>query len=284
MKLKPILFIVGGFLLVGWATSRVAAEILPIFQPTSTPDETVVENFAPNTGPLAHTQPGAASTAANLVVTPLTPALPFAPPVSSTADPAQPLPPTLDPNATPGTPDPSVLEGAYLGSAADPSVMPTPDNPAIPDRIVIPAIHLDAPVLLAASQKVLINGKTYYQWLAPDKFAVGWHTSSAYLGQVGNTVLDGHHNIFGKVFGGLVDLVQGDKIDVYSGERVFHFVVVNRMILPERDVPIEKRLENARWLAPSDDIRLTLITCWPAYTNTHRLIIVAVPDPEGAGG
>jgi LPXTG-site transpeptidase (sortase) family protein len=29
---------------------------------------------------------------------------------------------------------------------------------------------------------------------------------------------------------------------------------------------------------PSTDERLTLITCWPYETNTHRLIIVALPE------
>jgi len=51
------------------------------------------------------------------------------------------------------------------------------------------------------------------------------------------------------------------------------------MILEERDAPVEQRLENARWLARSEDERLTLITCWPPESNTHRLIIVAIPDP-----
>lgn len=49
------------------------------------------------------------------------------------------------------------------------------------------------------------------------------------------------------------------------------------MIFPERDVPFETRLENARWILPSEDERITLITCWPYFSNTHRLIIVARP-------
>lgn len=49
------------------------------------------------------------------------------------------------------------------------------------------------------------------------------------------------------------------------------------MILPERDADLQTRLENARWIQPSQDERLTLVTCWPANSNTHRLIIVARP-------
>jgi len=36
-------------------------------------------------------------------------------------------------------------------------------------------------------------------------------------------------------------------------------------------------LQNARWIMASSDERLTLVTCWPAYSNTHRLILVAKP-------
>jgi sortase A len=49
------------------------------------------------------------------------------------------------------------------------------------------------------------------------------------------------------------------------------------MILPERDMDMDTRMENARWILPSTDERLTLITCWPAESNTHRLIVVAQP-------
>ena len=37
------------------------------------------------------------------------------------------------------------------------------------------------------------------------------------------------------------------------------------------------RRANAQWIAPTDDERLTLVTCWPYISNTHRLIIVAKP-------
>ena len=54
-----------------------------------------------------------------------------------------------------------------------------------------------------------------------------------------------------------------------------HLRPANVLILPERDADLAARLENARWIEPSQDIRLTLVTCWPEYSNTHRLIIVA---------
>lgn len=128
-------------------------------------------------------------------------------------------------------------------------------------------------------QILYAEGTEYRQWTAPDGFAVGWHSSSALLYQNGNTVLNGHNNIYGEVFRTLVDLEEGDLIYVYSNTRERMFIVSNKMILPEQYESLQTRMENARWIQPSEDERLTLITCWPYQGNSHRLIIVAVPYP-----
>ncbi len=148
----------------------------------------------------------------------------------------------------------------------------------IPVRLVIAAIDLDAAIVPAELEELEIDGTAYAQWKAPDEFAGGWHRDSAGLGQIGNTVINGHHNIKGEVFKQLDQLVEGDRITIYGeDEQPYDYLVTNVMILEERDVSLEKRLENARWILPSTDERLTLITCWPYYSNTHRLVIVARP-------
>ena len=75
-------------------------------------------------------------------------------------------------------------------------------------------------------------------------------------------------------------LFRSDRITVFSGTTSYTFQVANVLILPERDADLATRLENARWIEPSQDIRLTLVTCWPEYSNTHRLIIVASLLPD----
>ncbi len=150
-----------------------------------------------------------------------------------------------------------------------------------PDRIRIPKIFLDAPVIEAAHKVVTVEGQRFVQWLAPDALAVGWHTSSAPLGVPGNTVLNGHHNAWGNVFGRLIDLEVDDTIVVSSGTMDFVYKIANKMILQETYAELEVREENALWLQPSDDERLTLVTCWPVDSNTHRLIIVAKPVTSG---
>jgi LPXTG-site transpeptidase (sortase) family protein len=161
---------------------------------------------------------------------------------------------------------------------------PTPEylqlrtTPAdIPDWILIEKIGLDAPVLIAESIKINIDGKEVIQFLVPEEFAAGWHEKSAPLGEVGNTVISGHHNAFGKVFEKLVSLNKGAEVVLKSGEKTFTYEVVRILNLKEKDEPLDVRLENARWIMPSDDERITLVTCWPKFSNTNRIIIVAIP-------
>lgn len=150
----------------------------------------------------------------------------------------------------------------------------------IPEKITIPAINLDAPIVPVAWEAVEIQGELYGQWLVPEAFASGWHRESARLGDVGNTVLNGHHNAWGEVFGRLVDLQVGDVIILSSQGKVFRYQVVQTIILLERDQAIATRLENARWLLPSQDERVTLVTCWPHHDNSHRLVVIALPEHQ----
>jgi LPXTG-site transpeptidase (sortase) family protein len=156
--------------------------------------------------------------------------------------------------------------------------LPTPVAAEIPIRLIIPAIELDAPILPVQAEIVGIAGKSFQVWHTPDEYAVGWHDTSATLGVVGNTVLSGHHNIQGEVFKRLADLNPGDQVIVESDKASHRYVIVNRMVLPEKYAPLEDRIANAQWISPSEDERLTLITCWPYESNTHRLILVARPD------
>ena len=229
------------------------------------------------------------------------PALPWVPgparlkavPNHLTKEPSQPANPAEDfqagqQDSTDGQNPPGIYSPvAGADSQLRPSIGVDPGEPAvqekslpqtdIPTRLVIPSIDLDAPVVLARTLTIKIGGREFQQWKAPDGYAVGWHDSTALLGQPGNTVLNGHHNIDGKVFERLVDVNPGDLIIVYGAHRTYLYEITNKMILPEKYQELDVRMDNARWILPSDDERLTLVTCWPATSNTHRLIIVARP-------
>jgi sortase A len=154
-------------------------------------------------------------------------------------------------------------------------------RPGLPQRIVIPDINLDAPVEKIGVEPIESGGNTYYQWLVPEGPLAGWHDNSALLGQPGNTVLNGHHNVHGEVFRDLVDLTEGDLIILYDADRPYTYRVTHKEIFLERGQPLQVRLQNAQWIAPTPDERITLVTCWPYTDNSHRLVVVAEPVTTG---
>src|SRR3972149_8573333 len=164
------------------------------------------------------------------------------------------------------------------------SSVPTPDPGAVPDRLVIPSIELETSVIPIGFEKMQFEGEFYDQWLAPDYRAAGWPETSAGLGVPGNTVLNGHHNIKGEVFRDVYRLQVGDEIILSSAQAEFKYVVVYTAILEERNQPLEVRLANAEWIQPTEDERVTLITCWPYESNTHRVGVVAGPVRAGGAG
>jgi len=232
----------------------------------------------------APTQPATVSVAA----TPL----PAVTPATSTPAPTPTVRPTASPSPAPAQtddatpiiapapivlPDNNVSSGSNLAAPAMAPALVTTGVP--PDRIVIPAIELDAPVIVVGWHIEQIGRAAASVWDVPDQRAAGWLKTSATAGLPGNTVLDGHHNIKGQVFKRLVDLKPNDVIDLYAGSAVYRYAVTEKHILPDRDQPMPVRIANAQWIQPTTDERLTLVTCWPFTNNSHRLIIVARPQP-----
>lgn len=142
----------------------------------------------------------------------------------------------------------------------------------------IPKIGLDAPVVAVDASPGSVQGQAVEQLHTPHAYAVGWNDGSAQIGVPGNTVFVGHNNIYGEVFKDLWQLQQGDPITVRTASGDYSYRVSQIVTFEERDLPLETRQDNARWIGPTSDERLTLVTCWPYWNNTHRLVVVAVPD------
>ncbi len=190
------------------------------------------------------------------------------PPTPIPQSPPEPQPqyPLPTPTAT-ATPEP-----------APPPPAPAPNPPVtgngVPTRLVVPSIGIDSNVIPVGWQVVEQNGQQYSIWQVAD-YAVGWHQTTAALGQPGNTVMAGHHNVNGEVFRDLVNVEVGDAVTIYSGDQSFEYQVELKTIVKEKGEPIEVRQRNAQWIAPTTDERITLVTCWPYTNNTHRVIVVA---------
>ena len=141
------------------------------------------------------------------------------PAVSQPANPSlTPFQPGLGPDALGALPtsvpdgDSQIFSVPYSNTPA-----PTPEPIGmVPERIVIPDIHLDAPVDKVPYRLVKddATGTVLQQWSVPNKFAAGWQGNSAMLGVKGNTVLDGHHNVYGEVFRYLIDLSPGQLVGI----------------------------------------------------------------------
>jgi sortase A len=91
-------------------------------------------------------------------------------------------------------------------------------------------------------------------------------------------------NVRGEVFRDIDQLNPGDEVVVWVGEAAYPYRVGFTLRVPVTGAPASVQQDNLRWLEKTDDDRLTLITCWPYSSNTHRTIVVAFPIGEGEGG
>lgn len=231
--------------------------------PTAVPSPTAVATASPS--PVASPAPTAATATPGLV-----PTLP------ATATPTRPPSPTPAPTATQA---------------------PTADKPGTPVRIVIPDLKVDAPVVPMGWKVVQTATGLQSEWdLDALKNGVGHHINSAGLGMPGNLVISGHNNIFGMEFAAISlawdddkkqklddytersDILNGRTIQLFSADgRRFDYTITEFYRLKDSGVPLTQRIANGRFMEPTEDTRLTLVTCWPITSNTHRLIVIAKP-------
>jgi len=231
------------------------------------------------------------------------------PPATVTSTPATPLPPTPIPtlvvqapavlpetlNADEAAPLPVIVhtedeaeefgvalesDSAETGSAPPPAPaapVVAVDGGISPVRLVIESVGIDSDILPVGWEVVEQGGKQYSIWQVAD-FAIGWHKTTASLGQSGNTVMAGHHNVQGEIFRDLVNVEVGDIVVAYgANNQKYEYKVELKTIVKEKGEPIEIRQQNAQWISPTEDERLTFVTCWPYTNNTHRVIVVAKP-------
>jgi LPXTG-site transpeptidase (sortase) family protein len=145
-----------------------------------------------------------------------------------------------------------------------------------PVRIRIPSINLDADVVEVEYNPNEASEGMATLWDVAD-WAAGFHLGSAYPGHRGNTVIAGHNNIRGRVFRHLLDLLPGDDIYLYADGQEYHYQVTQRLLLKEQGMPPDVQRENAEWIEPTLDERLTLVSCWPFIRPDHRVVVVARP-------
>lgn len=203
-----------------------------------------------------------------------------------------PAPPTVQPAVSP--PTATVRPPAVTQPGADLTVTPVVAA-AAPVRLVVADLKIDAKVVSMGWAVVQTANGPRSEWVIP-KNEAGHHINSALLGQQGNVVISGHNNIYGQVFKPISFAWDDDKrikvddfadrSEILNGRRVqlfdaagnvYTYTISEFYRLKDTGVSFEQRLANGRFMDPTEDARLTLITCWPPTNNTHRLVVIAKP-------
>jgi len=170
-------------------------------------------------------------------------------------------------------PDPSYA--AERATQAPQFVTPTPTAPAsaaLPVRLTIPKIGIDAPV----SVKGLDANGTMQNPNGPGD--VAWYDFSARPGQGGNAVFSGHldyHDYGPAVFARLREMTAGDLVEVRLEDgTVRRYVVTISVLYPAESAPSQEIV------GPTGQEMVTLVTCggtWQGQPRgySHRLVVRA---------
>lgn len=130
-----------------------------------------------------------------------------------------------------------------------------PDNVAGMEGILsIPAIDLEAPVLYGSDAETLNE-------------SLGAIPNMDLPGEMdGSYAIAGHQaHVFGKYFNRLHEMKVGTEFTFQTADEVMAFTVFDIKIVKPHEVEV---------LEPKDGIALmSLITCYPAYSNEYRLVV-----------
>ena len=130
--------------------------------------------------------------------------------------------------------------------------IPTP-GPEQAQRIQIPAINIDAPVVQGDGWEQLKKG-------------VAQHIGTPNPGQKGNLVLSAHNDVFGEIFKNLDQLKTGDQIIIFTNQNQYTYVVVNSQVVLPTQVEV---------MGPTPKATVTLISCYPYRVDNRRIVITA---------
>lgn len=182
---------------------------------------------------------------------------------------------------------------ALPSATAEPTATPSPTPLGRPVRLVFPDLRIDTSVTEMGWSPAKPGSQAASEWDVPENTA-GWAINSAALGVPGNVVVAAHNNIYGMVFRNISlawpqtgkptsnpavytsDILNGRVIELYAanGQR-FAYEVTAFYRLQDYGLPLSQMEANAEYLQPTPDPELTLVTCWPPWSNTHRLVVRA---------
>jgi sortase A len=134
------------------------------------------------------------------------------------------------------------------------SAPPPAARPEQAIQIVIPAISVDAPIVMGDGWEQLKQG-------------VGQYIGSTDPGQNGNLILSAHNDIFGQIFRDLDQLQAGDEITIYTNVRAYTYVIDQQPDIVEPTF--------VQVLDQTPDPTVTLISCYPYLVDNKRIVVKA---------
>ncbi|WP_280698920.1 class F sortase [Kitasatospora sp. GP82] len=154
-------------------------------------------------------------------------------------------------------PLPSLAQG--FGGATSPALLVPPRARAVPTRIRIPALRVDAPVTglgLDSAGRLQAPADT-------DRNLTGWYRDGITPGQRGTAIVAGHVDTRDgpAVFYDLGTLHKGDQVEITGEDRGSAFFVVDAV-----EVYSKKGFPDAKVYGPAPDSQLRLITCGGGFS------------------
>ena len=155
-----------------------------------------------------------------------------------------------------------IVEGRSQTAIAKQFVKPQPIQPqlgGLVGRITIPSIGVSKYVVAGVRLKDLERGP-------------GLFPGSPMPGQKGNVAIAGHRTTFGAPFSRIDELRGNERINLESKDGTFTYIVNGEpKIVLATDTAVAKTTN-------PDIATITLVSCYPKWTSTKRIVVVATLD------
>jgi hypothetical protein len=152
------------------------------------------------------------------------------------------------------------------------------DEALAPESLTFPALDLTLPVTPMGWDVVVVDDALTTEWQVPAE-SLGWHVNSAGAGAADNVIISGHQALGAALLApvALGEVTPEQEILLRDAEeRTF----VYRVVDVSEPIPLAGAAEDeaavlSDAMAATGDARLTLLTGWPEFTTTHRIVVVA---------
>ncbi|MHB8507758.1 MAG: sortase [Candidatus Dormibacteria bacterium] len=160
-------------------------------------------------------------------------------------------------------------------SPTDPSLDPSPSPSINPAALALPQTGTGVPVGWLTVPSIGIHEVAIYDrgldagrnMLIAPGYAITHYSFSSPLGGPSNTVLYGHDDIEGGVFGKIKQLQDGAVLSLRTPDSTIYTYHVNsnRLVTPA----------TVSILNPTAAPTLTLFSCWPLWIDNQRVVVTA---------